>query len=157
MTRGLKSPCLAPFPFKILLTSQASRPDRRRPPSSTCSKEKKGENLLHFPGEEGQLCLLKLACLHEGVSRWGVMLSLALAYQADTSTKPIHQLLAQQLARSVTSFSVQEEVTSSACRPDTEAHFYLNHCVFLQVSFPTFHANISTCGYLCSWESDCMG
>lgn len=68
MTKGLKSPCLAPFLFKILLTSQASRPDRRRPPSSTCSKEKKGENLLLFPGEEGGFCLLKLACLHEVVS-----------------------------------------------------------------------------------------
>jgi len=155
MTRGLKSPCLAPFPFKILLASQASGPDGRRPPSSICRKENKGGNLLLFPGDKGQLCFLKLACSHEGVSSWRGMFSPAFAYQADTSTQPIHQLLAQQLARLVTSFSAQE-VTSLAYRADTKAHFYLNHCISLQVCFPTFHANISTCGYLCSQESDCL-
>lgn len=48
------------------------------------------------------------------------MLTPALAYQADTNTKPIHHLLAQQLARLVTNFRAQEEVTSLACRADTK-------------------------------------
>lgn len=157
ITRGLKSPCLAPFPFKILLASRASRLDRKRLPSSTC-REEKGEILLLLPGEEGQLCLIKLACFYTKAGAAGrVMLSLALASQTDTSTKPIHQLLAQQLARLVTSFRAQEGVTSLACRADTKARFYLSHCVFLQVSLPAFHANINNCGYLCSQESDCLG
>lgn len=86
-----------------------------------------------------------------------VMVSLALASQTDTSTKPIHQLLAQQLARLVTSFRAQEGVTSLACRADTKARFYLSHCGFLQVSLPAFHANINNCGYLCCQESNCLG
>lgn len=148
MARGLKSPCLAPFPFKILLIYQASTLDRRPTPSSPGREEEKGKNLHLLSREKGQLCLLKVAHSHKGMSSLGMMLSLALVYQADASTKLIHQLLAQQLARLVTSFTAQEEVTSLACtKAHTKAHFYLSHYVFLQVSFPTFHANISTRAY----------
>ena len=118
----------------------------RKRGKSPASSRRRGAALL------AQACLLT-----RRREQLGVMLSPALAYQADTSTKSIHQLLAQQLARLVISFRAQEEVTSLACRADTKAHFYLSHCVFLQVSFPTFHANTSTCGYLCSQESDCLG
>lgn len=151
--RGLKSPCLALFPFKILLTSQASRLDRRRPPSFTSSEEEKRENLL-LPGDEGQLCLLKLLHLHQAWAAGGWH---SLQFLLTRLTPAQSPFTSSWLSILVTSFRVQEELTSLICRADTKAHLYLSHCVFLQVSFPIFHANTSICGYLCSRESDCPG